>query len=59
MRIMLAIVLDAALAAASAASAEGPHLAALPEHRLVVVTKEGATGPEWPRDPALRRRQPW
>ena len=32
---------------------------ALPDHRLVVVTKTGATPDGWPRDPALRRRRPW
>jgi 16S rRNA (guanine527-N7)-methyltransferase len=31
----------------------------LPGHRLVVVTKRGATGPSFPRDPAVRRRAPW
>ena len=28
-------------------------------HRLVIVTKHGRTGAEFPRDPAARRRQPW
>jgi 16S rRNA (guanine527-N7)-methyltransferase len=28
-------------------------------HLLVVVTKRGRTGAEFPRDPAVRRRQPW
>ena len=32
---------------------------ALRDHRLVVVTKTGATPDGWPRDPALRRRRPW
>jgi 16S rRNA (guanine527-N7)-methyltransferase len=31
----------------------------LSDHRLVVVTKRGRTGPEFPRDPAVRRRLPW
>ncbi|HSL34473.1 MAG TPA: 16S rRNA (guanine(527)-N(7))-methyltransferase RsmG [Candidatus Limnocylindrales bacterium] len=28
-------------------------------HRLVVATKRGATPPGLPRDPAVRRREPW
>jgi 16S rRNA (guanine527-N7)-methyltransferase len=28
-------------------------------HRLIVVTKGGRTGGDYPRDPAVRRRQPW
>jgi 16S rRNA (guanine527-N7)-methyltransferase len=31
----------------------------LPGHLLVVVTKRGRTGAEFPRDPAVRRREPW
>jgi 16S rRNA (guanine527-N7)-methyltransferase len=28
-------------------------------HRLVIATKTGRTPPEYPRDPAARRRRPW
>jgi 16S rRNA (guanine527-N7)-methyltransferase len=31
----------------------------LPGHLLVVVTKRGSTGAGFPRDPAVRRREPW
>ncbi len=31
----------------------------LPGHRIVVVTKEGPTPGEFPRDPARRKRRPW
>ena len=34
-------------------------LAALPDHRLVVVTKTRPTQNGWPRDSAARRRRPW
>jgi 16S rRNA (guanine527-N7)-methyltransferase len=33
-----------------------PGVSALPGHRLVIVEKTGRTGPEWPRDPAIRKR---
>jgi 16S rRNA (guanine527-N7)-methyltransferase len=33
--------------------------AGLDGHRLVVVTKRGRTGDDFPRDPATRRRRPW
>ena len=28
-------------------------------HRLVIITKTGATPEGFPRDPAVRRRSPW
>jgi 16S rRNA (guanine527-N7)-methyltransferase len=31
----------------------------LPGHLLVVVTKRGRTAAEYPREPAVRRREPW
>jgi 16S rRNA (guanine527-N7)-methyltransferase len=31
----------------------------LPGHLLVIVTKRGRTGADFPRDPAVRRREPW
>jgi 16S rRNA G527 N7-methylase RsmG len=31
-------------------------LAALPDHRLVIATKHGATPPGFPRDPGVRKR---
>lgn len=34
-------------------------VAGLAGHRLVVVTKRGRTSPDFPRDPAVRRRLPW
>ncbi len=34
-------------------------VSALPGHRLVEIRKLGRTPPEYPRDPASRRRQPW
>jgi 16S rRNA (guanine527-N7)-methyltransferase len=34
-------------------------LASLPSHQLVVIRKSRGTDPGWPRDPAVRRRQPW
>ena len=34
-------------------------VAGLGGHRLMVVTKQGRTNRDFPRDPAVRRRQPW
>jgi 16S rRNA (guanine527-N7)-methyltransferase len=60
--------IDDELAAAARAGAalggadltlETPAPGILPGHRLVLVTKAGATPPGWPRDAAMRRRRPW
>jgi hypothetical protein len=37
-----------------------PQLAALADHRLIIVERgRGPIAGTWPRDPAARRRQPW
>ena len=36
-----------------------PPIPGLEDHALVVVRKEGRTGPGWPRSPAERKRHPW
>jgi 16S rRNA (guanine527-N7)-methyltransferase len=35
------------------------HVPGLDDHTLVVVQKHGRTPPEYPRDPAARKRRPW
>jgi 16S rRNA (guanine(527)-N(7))-methyltransferase RsmG len=47
------IIIDAPVGPAS-------HLADLLDHRLVIVERgTGSIATTWPRDPAMRRRQPW
>lgn len=49
-----------ALGERRAAFADAPRLAALADHRLIVVERgHGPIAAIWPRDPATRRRQPW
>ncbi len=36
-----------------------PPIPGLVDHALVVIRKEGRTGPGWPRPPAERKRHPW
>ena len=38
---------------------EAVHVTGLTGHLLVVATKRGRTGAEFPRDAAVRRREPW
>jgi 16S rRNA (guanine527-N7)-methyltransferase len=38
---------------------EAVRVTGLAGHRLVTLTKHGRTGPAFPRDPAIRRREPW
>jgi len=38
---------------------EAVHVTGLTGHLLVVATKRGRTSAEFPRDPAVRRREPW
>jgi 16S rRNA (guanine(527)-N(7))-methyltransferase RsmG len=40
--------------------ADTPELAALADHRLIIVERgAGSIADTWPRDPAIRRRKPW
>jgi hypothetical protein len=60
-RAIAAIDPNATVAVERAVPADaGPAVEGLADHRLVVVTRRAEDlAPMWPRDPAVRKRNPW